>query len=132
VERAAVFLGQFARDLNCAAFRDQLRLMLGIFLRSSASPGHEHPFLQTAILNYAALLGEMGRSPVQILARLKEFARPFDINFGSGTLSQIARQCQLHRRAITIGSQGLPNSFDLAVRESGCISKRNSWSPEMR
>ena len=38
-----------------------MRLMLGIFLRSSASPGHEHPFLQTAIRNYAALLGEMRR-----------------------------------------------------------------------
>jgi tetratricopeptide (TPR) repeat protein len=78
-----------------------MRLMLGIFLRSSASPGHEHPFLQTAIRNYAALLGEMGRSPVQILARLQELAHPFGINFGSGTLSQIARQSQV-RRAVRL------------------------------
>jgi hypothetical protein len=67
--------------------------MLGIFLRSS-SKGHEHPFLQTAIRNYAALLGEMGRSPTQILARLNELARPFEINFGSKAVSEIARRCQ--------------------------------------
>jgi tetratricopeptide (TPR) repeat protein len=71
-----------------------MRLMVGIFLRSSASRGHEHPFLQTAIRNYAALLAEMGRSPSQILGRLNELARPFEIDFGSGTLSEIARQSQ--------------------------------------
>jgi tetratricopeptide (TPR) repeat protein len=71
-----------------------MRLMVGIFLRSSASTVHEHPFLQTAMRNYAALLGEMGRSTTQILARLNELARPFEINFSSGALSEIARQCQ--------------------------------------
>jgi hypothetical protein len=68
--------------------------MVGIFLRFSASTVHEHPFLQTAMRNYAALLGEMGRSTTQILARLNELARPFEINFSSGALSEIARQCQ--------------------------------------
>jgi len=71
-----------------------MRLMVGIFLRSSASTGHEHPFLQTAVRNYAALLAEMGRSPAQILARLNELARPFEINFGSKGLSEIAPQAQ--------------------------------------
>jgi hypothetical protein len=56
-----------------------VRLMVGIFLRSSASTGHEHPFLQTAVRNCAALLAEMGRSTTQILARLNEHARPFEI-----------------------------------------------------
>jgi hypothetical protein len=60
-----------------------MRLMVGIFLRSSASASREHPFLQTAVRNYAALLAEMGRSPTQILARLNELGRPFEIKFGS-------------------------------------------------
>jgi hypothetical protein len=68
--------------------------MVGIFLRSSASTGHEHSFLQTAIRNYAALLTEMGHSPTQILARLKELARQFEIKFGSRALFEIARQRQ--------------------------------------
>jgi tetratricopeptide (TPR) repeat protein len=59
-----------------------MRLMVTIFLRDSASRGHEHPFLQTAVRNYAALLAEMGRSPAQILGRLNELGRPFEINFG--------------------------------------------------
>ena len=63
-------------------------LMVTIFLRNSASTGHEHPFLQTAVRNYAALLAEMGRSPSQILGRLNELGRPFEINFGSGALSR--------------------------------------------
>jgi tetratricopeptide (TPR) repeat protein len=71
-----------------------MRLMVGIFLRSSASASHEHPFLQTAIRNYAALLAEMGRSPTQIFGRLNELARPFAIKFGSRALCEIARQRQ--------------------------------------
>jgi tetratricopeptide (TPR) repeat protein len=71
-----------------------MRIMLRIFLRSSASTGHEHHFLKTAIRNYAALLAQMGRSTPQVLGQLNEVARPFGINFGSRTLSETARQCQ--------------------------------------
>jgi tetratricopeptide (TPR) repeat protein len=70
-----------------------MRLMVRIFLRASASARREHPFLQTAIRNYAALLTEMGRSPTQILARLNELAHPFEINFVSETLCGTDRQC---------------------------------------
>jgi tetratricopeptide (TPR) repeat protein len=71
-----------------------MRLMLRILLRVSASTGHEHHFLKTAIRNYAALLAEMGRSTPQILGQLNKLSRPFGINFGSGALSEIARHCQ--------------------------------------
>jgi tetratricopeptide (TPR) repeat protein len=76
-----------------------MRLMLGIFFRSSASTGREDPFLRTGVRNYAALLADMGRSPAQIIARLNDLARSFDINFGSGALSEIARQSQKRRTA---------------------------------
>ena len=68
-----------------------MRLMLGIFLRSSAATGREVPFLKTGARNYAALMVDMGLSPVQIIARLNHLGRPFGINFGSGLLSEIAR-----------------------------------------
>ncbi|HYZ75251.1 MAG TPA: tetratricopeptide repeat protein, partial [Chthoniobacterales bacterium] len=74
-----------------------MRLMLGIFLRSSASTGHEHPFLQTGIRNYAALLGEIGHDVPQILARLNDLAHRFGVNFSSDALFEIARQSQEHR-----------------------------------
>jgi tetratricopeptide (TPR) repeat protein len=102
-----------------------MRLMLRIFFRSSASPGHEHPFLQTAIRNYAALLGEMGRSPVQILARLKELAHPFGINFGSGALSQIARQCQVHRTVrLRPGLRGYRTGLTLLFAKAAAFLRR--------
>jgi len=78
-----------------------MRLMLGIFLRSSASQGREHPFLQAAIRNYTALLADMGRSPIQIIARLEELARPLGISFGSNTRSDIAQQCD-QRQALAM------------------------------
>ena len=73
--------------------------MLGVFLRSSASTGRQDPFLKTGVRNYAALLADMGRSPAQIISRLTDLARPFGINFGSGALSEIARQSQKRRTA---------------------------------
>jgi len=76
-----------------------MRLMLGVFLRSSASTGRQDPFLKTGVRNYAALLADMGRSPAQIISRLTDLARPFGINFGSGALSEIARQSQKRRTA---------------------------------
>ena len=83
-----------------------MRLTVGIFVRANASKGHEHPFLKTAIRNYAALLAAMGRSTSQILGRLNELARPFDIHFGFGALSESARHgnlqpCNRSRRAVT-------------------------------
>jgi hypothetical protein len=41
----------------------------------------------------------MGRSSVQIIARLNDLARPFGINFGSGAISEIAWQSQKRRTA---------------------------------
>jgi tetratricopeptide (TPR) repeat protein len=79
-----------------------MRLMVSIFLRSSASRCHEHPFLQTAIRNYAELLAEMGRTPTQIAARMNELAHPFGINFASGALSDIDRQ---YHESPTVRSQ---------------------------
>jgi tetratricopeptide (TPR) repeat protein len=89
-----------------------MRLMVGIFLRSSASTGHEHSFLQTAIRNYAALLAEMGHSPTQILARLNELARQFEIKFGSRALFEIARQRQEHP---TVRSQPALSGYRTAL-----------------
>jgi tetratricopeptide (TPR) repeat protein len=91
-----------------------MQLMVRIFLRSSASAGRGHPFLQTAVRNYAALLAEMGRSPTQILARLNELARPFEIKFGSKALSEIARQRQersMLRSQPALGGHCTPLTF---------------------
>lgn len=74
-----------------------MQRMLGIFLRFSASTGREHPFLQTATRNYAALLAELGRDSGQILARLNNLTRRFGISFGSDALSEIAMEAQEHR-----------------------------------
>jgi tetratricopeptide (TPR) repeat protein len=74
-----------------------MQRMLGIFLRFSASTGREHPFLQTATRNYAALLAELGRDSGQILARLNNLTRRFDISFGSDALSEIAMDAQEQR-----------------------------------
>jgi tetratricopeptide (TPR) repeat protein len=90
-----------------------MRLMLGIFLRSSASQGHEHPFLQVAIRNYTALLAEMGRSPLQIIARLEELARPFGISFGSQTGCEIAGQCYQRQ---TVRLRSGPRGYQTALR----------------
>ena len=72
-----------------------MRLMLRISFCANASTGHEHHFLKTAVRNYAALLAEMGRCTPQILGRLNELARPFEIHFESGALSEIARHGNL-------------------------------------
>jgi tetratricopeptide (TPR) repeat protein len=69
-----------------------MQRMLGIFLRFSASTGREHPFLQTATRNYAALLAELGRDSGQILARLNNLTRRFGISFGSDALREIAME----------------------------------------
>jgi len=87
--------------------------MLGIFLRSSASQGHEHPFLRVAIRNYTALLAEMGRSPLQIIARLEELARPFGISFGSQTGCEIAGQCYQRQ---TVRLRSGPRGYQTALR----------------
>jgi tetratricopeptide (TPR) repeat protein len=60
------------------------RRHLEIFLKFTVSTGHQHPHLQAAIRNYAALLTQMGRSPEQVLAQLNDLARPYGIQFGGG------------------------------------------------
>jgi tetratricopeptide (TPR) repeat protein len=93
-----------------------MRLMLGIFLRSSASQGREHAFLQAAIRNYTALLADMGWSPIQIIARLEELARPLGISFGSKTRSDIAQQCdQRQALAMQPGRRALKSLFGKAA-----------------
>jgi len=74
-----------------------MQRMLGIFLRFSASTGREHPFLQTATRNYAALLAELGRDSGQILARLNNLTRRFGISLGSDALCEIAVESQERR-----------------------------------
>jgi hypothetical protein len=66
--------------------------MLRIFFRSSASAGHRHPFLRTAIRNYVALMGEIGCDSGQILARLDELARSSGISFSVDALSEMGFQ----------------------------------------
>ena len=43
-----------------------------IFLQFTAATAHEHPHLSAVIANYSVLLEEMGRSPAQIRAQVKE------------------------------------------------------------
>jgi tetratricopeptide (TPR) repeat protein len=74
-----------------------MQRMLGIFLRFSASTGREHPFLQTATRNYAALLAELGRDSGQILAQLNNLTRRFGISFGPDGLCEIATENQERR-----------------------------------
>jgi tetratricopeptide (TPR) repeat protein len=52
-----------------------MEMMLQILFRFKTATGRDHPFLRTATNNYVALMGEMGRSSGQILARLNELAR---------------------------------------------------------
>ena len=49
-----------------------MRRAMGILLQFTRDTGHEHPHLQGAIANYAALLQEMGYGKEQIEAKLKE------------------------------------------------------------
>jgi hypothetical protein len=51
-----------------------MRRQLEIFLRFTRATGHEHPYLQAAIANYAGLLEQMGYGKEQIEAKLKEVA----------------------------------------------------------
>jgi tetratricopeptide (TPR) repeat protein len=53
------------------------RRQLEIFLRSTVDTGYEHPHLQAAIANYAALLEATGLEPAQIRAQLEGVFRPF-------------------------------------------------------
>ena len=101
-----------------------MRLMLGIFLRSSAAQGREHPFLQGAIRNYTALLADMGRSPVQIIARLEELARPLGISFGSITKSDITRQChQRQNLRLRPGRRGYDTALKLLFGKAAAFLK---------
>jgi len=91
-------LGALLEATNRLEEAEQLmQRMLGIFLRFSASTGREHPFLQTATHNYAALLAELGRDSGQILARLSNLSRRFGISFGSDALCEIAMESQERR-----------------------------------
>ena len=71
-----------------------MQIMLGIFLRSSASDNREHPLVGTAVRNYAALLGEMGRTPAQVVAQLNNLARRHGMSLGSAALAEAVSQAQ--------------------------------------
>ncbi|MGA2605065.1 MAG: tetratricopeptide repeat protein [Verrucomicrobiia bacterium] len=59
-----------------------MRRHLAIFLKFTIATGQQHPHLQDAISNYAALLQQMGRSPQEVLAQLNAVGQPFGIQFG--------------------------------------------------
>jgi len=54
-----------------------MRRHVAIFLQFTRATGHPHPHLQAAVHNYAGLLGEMGHSEAEILARLRKLAPDF-------------------------------------------------------
>jgi tetratricopeptide (TPR) repeat protein len=71
-------LNNIARLLQDTNRRDEaeplMRRVVEILLKFTRSTGHPHPRLQAAIINYAGLLDEMGRSEKQIRAMLHEIA----------------------------------------------------------
>ena len=56
------------RDLS----GDLMRRHVIIFRQFGVSTGHEHPHMQAALINYRALLKDMGLSQQQIVERLEE------------------------------------------------------------
>lgn len=59
-----------------------MRRHLEIFLKFTYVSGHQHPHLQEAIENYTTLLFRMGRSQLEVLAKLNAISKPFGIQFG--------------------------------------------------
>jgi tetratricopeptide (TPR) repeat protein len=106
-----------------------MQRVLRIFVRYSASSEHEHPFLQTAIRNYAALLAEMGRSSTQILARFNDLAHRF--GGGSYALSELPLNSDERQRlssmaAINKYRAGLRSFFRRIGSFFGLTGKRDS------
>jgi tetratricopeptide (TPR) repeat protein len=106
-----------------------MQRVLRIFVCYSASSEHEHPFLRTAIRNYAALLAEMGRSPAQILARLNDLAHRFGA--GSYALSELPLNRDERQRlssmvAINKYRVGLHSLFRRIASFFGLSGKRDS------
>ena len=106
-----------------------MQRVLRIFVCYSASSEHEHPFLRTAIRNYAALLAEMGRSPAQILARLNDLAHRFGA--GSYALSELPLNSDERQRlssmvAINKYRLGLHSLFRRIASFFGLSGKRDS------
>jgi tetratricopeptide (TPR) repeat protein len=62
-----------------------MRRHLEIFVRFTATTGHEHPLLRAAIGNYTALLQQMGYSEEQVNAELDKIGSPFGMKLGSLT-----------------------------------------------
>jgi len=60
-----------------------MRRMVEILLRFTVATGHEHPYLQTVIGNYAGLLQQMGRSQQETQAQLNVVGRPYGMQFGA-------------------------------------------------
>jgi tetratricopeptide (TPR) repeat protein len=68
-------LAQLLKTTNRLAEAEPLmRRVVQIFLNFTRATGHQHPYLQPVINNYASLLEEMGRSRDQIRATLRELA----------------------------------------------------------
>jgi len=61
--------------------------MVEIFLEFTRATRHEHPHLRASINHYAGLLAAMGRSQVEIKARLEEMERKFGVSLVRGAYS---------------------------------------------
>lgn len=84
----ALALNNYAQLLNAtnrlAEAEPLMRRSLEIFLKFTASTGHQHPHLEEAIRSYGTLLSRMGRSPTEVQAKLNSLTRPYGLLFGNG------------------------------------------------
>jgi tetratricopeptide (TPR) repeat protein len=71
-----------------------METLLRILFHLRSSTGRDHPFLQTAVHNYVALMGELGRDSGQILARLHQLARGSDSGSAADTLTVLSAELQ--------------------------------------
>jgi len=61
-----------------------MRRVVGIFLDFPRRTGHPHPQLNTATWNYVRLLMQTGLSREQAVARIRELAREYGLQFSGG------------------------------------------------
>lgn len=77
-------LAQLLQATNRLAEAEPLmRRMVEIFLQFTAANGHPHPYLQNAVVNYAGLLGTMGRSDEEIRGTLAEMGRHLGLSLAA-------------------------------------------------
>ena len=76
-------LAQSLQDANRLAEAEPLmRRHLEILFDFNARNGHEHPHLHAAIVNYTALLEQMGHSPDEVSAKLNAVAARYGLQLG--------------------------------------------------